>query len=219
MLFLLFQGIYFESIIKIIIVNFIFIFYLRPGTSLSAPQSGNPSRLMTQSGRPTSGFARPNSSRLGTGKVDIRDALQTGRRTGTASRPMTNLGREIRLGTASLAGTGALVDVDKLNIKKYASRIGISMILTDYLLYVVHDSRKALELCAEATEAQGFKDWWLKARLGKCYFKLGLLRDAEKQFKSSLKIQPTINTYLELANVYIRLDLPNSALDILTEAR
>ena len=47
---------------------------------------------------------------------------------------------------------------------------------------------------------------------------IGLFRDAEKQLRSSLKVQPIINTYLELCNVYIRLDLPNTALDLLTEA-
>lgn len=49
------------------------------------------------------------------------------------------------------------------------------------------------------------------------YFK-GMHRDAEQQFRSSLKIQPVINTYLELCNVYLRLDLPNTALDLLNEA-
>jgi hypothetical protein len=86
---------------------------------------------------------------------------------------MTTLGREVRLGTASLSGTGALVDVDKLNVKKYASKTGIAMVLTDYLLYVEHNVRKALEICSEATKENDFKSWWWKARLGKCYFKLG----------------------------------------------
>lgn len=45
----------------------------------------------------------------------------------------------------------------------------------------------------------------------------GLLRDAEHQFKSALKMQPIVNTYLELCNVYTRLDLPNTALDLLKE--
>jgi tetratricopeptide repeat protein 8 len=88
---------------------------------------------------------------------------------------MTTLGREVRLGTASLSGaTGALVDVDKLNVKKYASKTGIAMVLTDYLLYVEHNVRKALEICSEATKNSEFKSWWWKARLGKCYFKLGM---------------------------------------------
>jgi tetratricopeptide repeat protein 8 len=45
-----------------------------------------------------------------------------------------------------------------------------------------------------------------------------MYREAEKQLLSSLKIQPIINTYLELVNVYLRLDLPNTALDVLHEA-
>ena len=48
---------------------------------------------------------------------------------------------------------------------------------------------------------------------------LGLLRDAEQQLRSSIKIQPVINTYLDLCNVYLRLDLPNTAIDLLVEAR
>jgi tetratricopeptide repeat protein 8 len=88
---------------------------------------------------------------------------------------MTTLGREVRLGTASLSSlaTGALVDVEKLNVKKYASRTGLAMALTDYLLYVEHNTRKALALCAEATKEHDYKNWWWKARLGKCYYKLG----------------------------------------------
>lgn len=134
---------------------------------------------------------------------------------------MTTFGREIRLSTASLtnsSSSGALVDVEKLNLRKYASRTGLAMVLTDYLLYVEHNTRKALELCAEATKENEFRSWWWKARLGKCYFKLGLLREAEQQLRSSLKIQPVINTYLDLCNVYLRLDVPNTALDLLTEA-
>ena len=33
-----------------------------------------------------------------------------------------------------------------------------------------------------------YKDWWWKARLGKCYYQLGLNRDAERQFLSVLKV-------------------------------
>jgi tetratricopeptide repeat protein 8 len=68
-----------------------------------------------------------------------------------------------------------MIDVDKLNISKYARHTGLAMVLVDYLLYVEHNTRKALELCAEATQVEGFKNWWWKARLGKCYFKLGEL--------------------------------------------
>lgn len=198
----------------------------RPGTSLSKPSTANRTgsydpvvRPVSQSGRPVTGFARPSSSRPMTGSDNVRDALQSSRRAGTA-RPMTTLGREVRLGTASLAtsSAGALVDVEKLNVRKYAGRTGLAMVITDYLLYVEHNVRKALEMCAEATKQAEYKSWWWKARLGKCYFKLGLFRDAEQQLRSSLKLQPVINTYLDLCNVYLRLDIPLTALDILKEA-
>eukprot|EP01036_Dinobryon_divergens_P043389 gene43389-57750_t len=137
----------------------------RPGTSLNAPQGSNKAngtfdqgtRPVTQSGRPVTGFVRPSSSRPMSGTTNVRDALQSSRRSGSA-RPMTNLGREVRLGTASLTSTGALVDVEKLNIKKYAAKTGFAMVLIDYLLYVEHN--------------HDYQDWWFKARLGKCYFKL-----------------------------------------------
>lgn len=135
-------------------------YVFRPGTSLNAPQTASKSgtgfdqgiRPVSQSGRPITGFTRPNSSRPMSGTSNLRDALQSSRRTGTA-RPMTTLGREVRLSTASLQASGALVDASKLNIQKYASRTGIAMALIDYLLYVEYNTRKALELAAEATKA------------------------------------------------------------------
>ena len=45
----------------------------------------------------------------------------------------------------------------KLNIKKYAAKTGLAMALLDYLLYVEHNNRKALELCAEATMANEYR--------------------------------------------------------------
>jgi tetratricopeptide repeat protein 8 len=46
----------------------------------------------------------------------------------------------------------------------------------------------------------------------------GLLREAERQFRSSIRVQPTVSSYLELCNVFMRMDQPNSALDLLAEA-
>ena len=151
----------------------------RPGTSLRTPQSSGGQgydqsvRPVSQSGRPVTGFVRPNtSSRPFTGSSSD---LMSGNRTATA-RPMTTMGREIRLGTASTSSSLlSLVDIDKLNIKKFALRKGLAMALVDYLLYVQHNTRKALELCAEATKASQYKDWYWKAKLGKCYFKMGML--------------------------------------------
>lgn len=198
----------------------------RPGTSLNRPNTkasanGDPSlRPMTSTGRPLSGFARPGtSSRPGTGSMSVDRALQ-GNRPGT-SRPPTTLGRQVRLGTASMqaADNGVFIDVNRLDFKRYAARPAIAKVLVDYLLYHEHNPRKALELAAEATVAVDYKDWWWKARLGKCYYQLGLFRDAEKQFESSLRNQEMVITVLELGKVYLRLDQPNTALDRYERAR
>jgi tetratricopeptide repeat protein 8 len=189
----------------------------RPGTSLSRPatskNTGMPDaamRPMTASGRPLTGFARPGttSARVGTGSGAV-DAAFKGSRPGT-SRAMTAMGRAVRIGTASMLTTpgGPFINVDKLDLKRYASRPAIAKALCDYILYVDHNPRKAMELASAATVSAGFGDWWWKLRLGKCYFQLGLLRDAEKQIKSSLRQQEMVTTYLELAKVYLKLDQP-----------
>ena len=82
---------------------------------------------------------------------------------------------------------GPFINADKLPLAKYAARPSLSKVLCNYLLYVDHNPKKALELAAEATRISQYKDWWWKARLGKCYYQLGLFRDAEKQFLSSLR--------------------------------
>lgn len=97
-------------------------------------------------------------------------------------------------------------------------------------------------VCAAPPPQADFKDWWWKARLGKCYYQLGLYRDAERQFKSANKEQTMVVTTLELCKVqqlhnfvhssspalakaltnaiaayccqvYIKLDQPNTAIE------
>ena len=193
----------------------------RPGTSLARPlgtAAGAPSmsvRPMTGSGRPVTGYARPGTgSRPGTGTSDVGKAMQ-GNRPGT-SRPVTSGGRFVRLGTASMLSEpgGPFINIERLDLKKYAQRPALAKILCDYIIYQLHNPRKALELASLATVAAEYKDWWWKARLGKCYYQLGLLRDAEKQFQSVLKENDMVVAVLELCKVYIKLDQPNTALDV-----
>jgi tetratricopeptide repeat protein 8 len=195
------------------------------GTSLSRPHTGmNTStasqgiRPVSASGRPITGFARPGTGgqRPGSG-VTVESAFQ-GNRPGTA-RPVTSSGRYVRLGTASMLTQpgGPFINLDKLDFRKYAARPALAKVLCDYIFYYEHNPRKALELAALATIQADYKDWFWKARLGKAYYQLGLYRDAEKQFKSSLKDQEMVSTYLELTKVYLRLDQPNTALDILEQ--
>jgi tetratricopeptide repeat protein 8 len=50
--------------------------------------------------------------------------------------------------------------------------------------------------------------------MARCYFSLGLLRDAERQWKSALAKQPMVPTFLQLGKVFVRLDQPANALSI-----
>jgi tetratricopeptide repeat protein 8 len=198
----------------------------RPGTSLlgggrrsgSGYGSNQGVRPVSASGRPLTGFARPGSSSRSSGRQGTAGRVGTAAfqtdRTGTA-RPLTALGRAVRLGTASMLSepSGIFIDVDRLDLARYATRPHIAKALCDYLLYHDHNPRKALELAAKATAAAGFDDWWWKARLGKCYYQLGLLRDAERQFRSALRSAPRVETALELAKVYARLDQPPNVLE------
>ncbi len=142
------------------------------------------------------------------------DAAFRGARPGTA-RVMTALGRAVRVGTASLlSGTAQFIQAERLDLRKYAARPALGKALCDYLLYVDHNPRRAMELCALATVAAGYSDWFWKERLGKCYFQLGLLRDAEAQFRSSLRAQEMTAAHLQLARVCLRLDQPQAALEV-----
>ena len=49
--------------------------------------------------------------------------------------------------------------------------------------------RKVLELAGHATAQAGSNDWWWQERLGKAYYQLGLLRDADKHFAAAAELQ------------------------------
>lgn len=191
----------------------------RPGTSLKQPGTGRgaPSqgvRPMSQSGRPLSGFVRPSTQggRPGT----MEKAIMTPRTAHTA-RPVTSAsGRYVRLGTASMLSTpdGPFINLARLNFTKYAARPNLAKALFEYIFHHENDVRNALELAALATEACQFKDWWWKVQLAKCYYRLGMYRDAEKQLKSALKQQDHVDTYLYLCKVYCRLDQPLTAIEV-----
>lgn len=99
-----------------------------------------------------------------------------------------------------------------------AQKPAISRALCNYLIYVENNPKKALELASEASILSDYKNWWWKERVGKCYYLLGLYREAEKQFASSLKNQDIIKTQLELARIFIKLDQPLTAIEIFKKA-
>lgn len=198
--------------------------YARPGTSFNRPTSSaggslNPiMRPNSRLGRPTSGMHR-TGSRAGTSSgMRLSTAMRTATR-GATSRVITAGGRMARLGTASLIQTGDIfIDVSKLNLSKIAKDRKISKPLFDYLFYVEKNFKKAIELAAEGTKSEEFEDWWWKERLGRCYYHTGLLRDAEKQLLSSIKLEPTINSYLLLSQIYVKMDQPGNTIQILNQA-
>ena len=200
--------------------------FARPGTSFMRPQTNqrgsayNPiQRPNSRLGRPTSGMHR-TGSRAGTsqGGMRLSTAMRTATR-GATSRVVTAGGRMARLGTASLIQRGDIfIEVDKLNLKKIAKKRQIAKPLFDYLFYVEKNFKKAIELAAEGTKIEEYEDWWWKERLGRSYYHTGMLRDAEKQLLSSIKIQPTINAYLLLAQIYVKLDQPSNTIEILKKA-
>uniref|UniRef100_H2MPC6 Tetratricopeptide repeat domain 8 n=1 Tax=Oryzias latipes TaxID=8090 RepID=H2MPC6_ORYLA len=141
-------------------------------------------RPMTQSGRPITGFVRPSTQSGRPGTME--QAIKTPRTASTARPVTSSSGRFVRLGTT----------------------------LFEYIFHHENDVKNALDLAAQATEHAQFKDWWWKVQLGKCYYRLGLYREAEKQFRSALNQQEVVDTYLYLAKVYQRMDQPVTALNL-----
>lgn len=51
---------------------------------------------------------------------------------------------------------GPFINVDKLDLRKYAARPMLARALCDYIIYNEHNMKKALELCAMATQGNNF---------------------------------------------------------------
>uniref|UniRef100_A0AC35FMZ3 Tetratricopeptide repeat protein 8 n=1 Tax=Panagrolaimus sp. PS1159 TaxID=55785 RepID=A0AC35FMZ3_9BILA len=191
----------------------------RPGTSFNRPiTSGKgPSpavRPRSSTGRPISGMARPET-RLKTGTME--QALRTSRTSRTARAVSSSTARQVRLGTASMIAQqdGPFVNLGRLNVDKYATDPQINRYLFEYIFMHEGDMRLAHQIAAAATKKSEYKDWYWKNALGKCYYRLGMLREAEKQFISSLKNLKMVETYAYLSKIYARLDQPLTALDYL----
>jgi tetratricopeptide repeat protein 8 len=56
----------------------------------------------------------------------------------------------------------------------------VAKAVVDYLIYVENNFRRALDVASEATIVSGYNDWWWKERIGKCQFKMGMIKDAER---------------------------------------
>ena len=79
------------------------------------------------------------------------------------------------------------MNIERLDLKNVAKRKSVSRVIFKYLFYVDHNLKRALELAAYATELSDYKDPWWKVAIGKCYYHMGIVEEAEKQFRSSIK--------------------------------
>eukprot|EP00955_Chlamydomonas_euryale_P009778 104798-Chlamydomonas_euryale.AAC.1 len=72
------------------------------------------------------------------------EAAMKGGRPGTAARPVTSSGRFVRLGTASMLSEpgGPFVNVERLDLRKYAVRPALARVLCDYIIYNDHNMKK-----------------------------------------------------------------------------
>uniref|UniRef100_A0A183CE91 TPR_REGION domain-containing protein n=1 Tax=Globodera pallida TaxID=36090 RepID=A0A183CE91_GLOPA len=192
----------------------------RPGTSLplTGTSAGGPSpavRPRTASGRPLSGMQRPES-RLKTGSQNSMEQMLRTSRTSRTSRPISaSTARQARLGTASMVAQkdgGPFLNMARLNVEKYAREATVNMHLFNYVFLHEADARSALQiaLIAARTADREQRDWFWPAQIAKCYYRLGMVREAEKQFSASLRACHMVETYAYLAKCYRRLDQPLS---------
>lgn len=139
-------------------------------------------------------------------------------RTGTGTR--SGSARNIRLGSATMFALGdptsELFQSSKINPQKFASQDAVAKLLFMFLYYHEGNIRKALELCeAVAEHKKKLTSWWWNTQRGRCHIALGKPRDAEQYLKLSLGQFSHPDSALLLARVYVKVDQPLAALEIL----
>lgn len=183
----------------------------RPGTSLRAGSAatrgtatGDNSKQYSQareSVRPVSGVARPLSS-TGAARQKLRSSRAT--TAATVRRPVTAYTDD---------GQSPFINVSRLNLAKIAQQPAMAKPLFLYIYHCENDAKNACELAVQASRAVANQDWWWLQACGRCFYRMGMLREAEANFNTAFNLQPMVITCLLLAHIYIRMDQPMSALD------
>ncbi|XP_055386462.1 tetratricopeptide repeat protein 8 [Condylostylus longicornis] len=195
----------------------------RPGTSIKTAfihrpntrgliSSSTAARPKTLSSRPITGMSRPGTSSNRPGSA-------------ISSRPPTRAGTARRIRVTSAAAysigdpTSALFQASRLNPTIYAERPAIIKPLFQFLFYHEGDPQKALSLCEAVAEVNKQKiDWWWEQQRGRCYIALNHPRKAENFLNKSLGMLPHPDTYLLLCKLFIKLDEPMKALQLIEGA-
>ena len=196
----------------------------RAGTSLGRLKTGDKGisplvRPTTSSGRPLSGVVRPATGQQRQGTSNNLNRLQTGMNR-AVSRGTTSGGRYLRIATVSLQSINSSLSLNAANIvpKSVVKKKSLAKAVVDYFYYVEKNYKKILEICWEAINQYGETDWWWKYKLGKVYYKLGMLGDAEKQLLACIKQVYNSNAILQLSNLYLKMDQPIKAMETLSKA-
>lgn len=71
-----------------------------------------------------------------------------------------------------------------------------------------------MEIAIQAQKNDTNPDWWWNFTLGRCYYTLGLHRNAEDSLRQALKQNKHIAIYLRLIAMYVGLNQPLSAQEI-----
>ncbi|XP_075555851.1 tetratricopeptide repeat protein 8 isoform X3 [Dermacentor variabilis] len=175
----------------------------RPGTSLRAPPPPTGGgRPVTREGRPLTGIRRRPQSRTAATRHGVERALTTA------------AGRTARPTTAAPAMVQELAEFGRLGAASsgWPDKPWLSKPLFRFLYHQRGDVRQALELAGQerATDCCG---WWSLQR-GRCLLRLGMLREAEHQFRKAAEAgDPQPRAFLWLARVQLQMDQPLAAVE------
>lgn len=73
---------------------------------------------------------------------------------------------------------------------------------------------QAMDVAFQAQELDDTEDWWWNFSLARCYYTLGMYRNAEDCLRQALKQNKHISIYLRLVAMYVGLNQPLSALEV-----
>ncbi|XP_054927901.1 tetratricopeptide repeat protein 8 isoform X4 [Dermacentor andersoni] len=175
----------------------------RPGTSLRAPPPPTGGgRPMTREGRPLTGIRRRPQTRTAATRHGVERALTTA------------AGRTARPTTAAPAMVQELAEFGRLGAASsgWPDKPWLSKPLFRFLYHQRGDVRQAFELAGQerATDCCG---WWSLQR-GRCLLRLGMLREAEHQFRKAAEAgDPQPRAFLWLARVQLQMDQPLAAVE------
>ncbi|KAH6926234.1 hypothetical protein HPB50_015884 [Hyalomma asiaticum] len=178
----------------------------RPGTSLRAPPPPTGGgRPMTREGRPLTGLRRRPRTRTAA-QQGVERALSTA--AGRTARIHAHTARP------TTAAPGVVQELGRLGAAAsgWPDKPWLSKPLFRFLYHQRGDVRQALELASQerSTDCCG---WWSLQR-GRCLLRLGMLREAEHQFRKAAEAgDPQPRAFLWLARVQLHMDQPLAAVE------